>query len=456
MAKTSAVIYVRVSDDKGGRSRSVEDQEAECRAFCRSKRWAVLEVATDSDLSASRYARRSRPGWARVAELVDNGAASAVVAWDVDRMLRQPRELEDLIDRADKGLPVVTLGGGDIKLDTADGRFIARILVAKAAKESDDISRRTKRGKAAAARRGASIGCVRAFGWTDNGATVVHDEADVIRDAMARVLAGESLNSVARLWNEKGHRRPRGGSQWTATTIRDVLTSPRNAGLVQHQGEIIGPASWPAIITRAEREDVLRIVTARATGPRRRGTFTGLFECGRCHKTMSHDSSKGKRIWRCKGRNDGRCGGVAITGPELEKLTLAMFFAAVDDGQIPAPDAGTDADTAGEELAELERRMTELAEDFGNGLISRTEWLAARDAIDGRRAAAAALVTKRKRPVVLDPYLGKPGALEAVWEDLSDAERNTMLLAILDAVVIGPAAGTSVIDDRVADVRWRY
>ena len=104
-------------------------------------------------MSASRYARRKRTEWARVIAMLDAGAANMLVAWELDRLLRQPRELEDLIDRADHGLPVVTMSG-DVKLDNADGRFIARILVAKAAKESDDISRRTKAQKLSRVERG--------------------------------------------------------------------------------------------------------------------------------------------------------------------------------------------------------------------------------------------------------------------------------------------------------------
>lgn len=52
----------------------------------------------------------------------------AVVCWHVDRLTRTPRELEDVIDLADKrGLELATISG-EIDIATPTGRLIARIL----------------------------------------------------------------------------------------------------------------------------------------------------------------------------------------------------------------------------------------------------------------------------------------------------------------------------------------
>jgi DNA invertase Pin-like site-specific DNA recombinase len=54
---TRAVIYTRVSQDRGAGKRSVGEQEAECRTVATGNGWTVVRVFTDNDRSASRYAR---------------------------------------------------------------------------------------------------------------------------------------------------------------------------------------------------------------------------------------------------------------------------------------------------------------------------------------------------------------------------------------------------------------
>ena len=119
-----------------------------------------------------------------------------------------------------------------IRLDTADGRFIARILVAKAAKESDDLSRRIKRQRLAAAQAGRPVANIQAFGWDSTGMATIEHEAEAIRDGARRVLDGEiGITGLAREWTAKGYRRPKSAGEWSSTTVRGVLTLPRNAGL---------------------------------------------------------------------------------------------------------------------------------------------------------------------------------------------------------------------------------
>ena len=77
-----------------------------------------------------------------------------------------------------------------------------------------------------------------------------------IREAVSRVLRGESLRSIAFDFNKRGIK-PAGGRErreqidkWQGSTLRRVLISPRIAGLHEHNGEVVGKAVWPAIIDR--------------------------------------------------------------------------------------------------------------------------------------------------------------------------------------------------------------
>jgi len=78
-------------------------------------------------------------------------------------------------------------------------------------------------------------------------------EADAVREAVSRVLRGESLRSIAFDFNQRGIK-PAGGKKngeskidkWQGPTLRRVLISPRIAGLREHNGEVVGKAVWPA------------------------------------------------------------------------------------------------------------------------------------------------------------------------------------------------------------------
>ncbi|WP_165777698.1 recombinase family protein [Amycolatopsis antarctica] len=83
-------------------------------------------------------------GWERLLERVESGESDGIVVWHVDRLFRQPCDLERLIELGEQGF-VIASAHGTRNLASADNRFILRIEVAQAAKSSGDKSRRVKR-----------------------------------------------------------------------------------------------------------------------------------------------------------------------------------------------------------------------------------------------------------------------------------------------------------------------
>jgi len=448
------IPYLRVSSNPDGESKSVPQQREAITAWAESKGYTLGAEFVDDGRSASRYARGQRPEFKRLLAWLDDNPEATVVAWDLDRLLRNPRELEDLIDRAEKGLRVVTLGSGKVDLSRP---MVARMLTAVAADESDRISKRVKRAKESNARQGlpARVAKVRAFGWLD-GMTPDPNTAPLIVEAVDDLLAGASLSSIARRWNELGVARPRGGSLWSSTTVKNVVTSPRNAGLVQYQGEALDgvEASWPAIVDRAKWQQLRSMLAANVTKhkPRRVGEFTGILRCGRCGEVLYRDRQKsGNVVYRCKpAPHKPSCGRLAVGG-EIETVVREMLFAAVEGGSLArrAPVGPVDSS----ELQAVEERMTTLAELFAAGDIGRSEWLAARDRLDQkRRELSAAMVTPG--PVV-SPWKGQPDELRDAWDGLDAATRNAILRAVFVGVTVAPADGGTVLD-RVRDgVEWR-
>src|SRR5690606_26154677 len=88
---TRAVFYARVPNDLR-EGRAVEEQEKETRAWVDREGWQLVDVLSDNDLSASRYARRTRPDWRRLIDMIRSGDVDVVVFWELSRGIRNRRD----------------------------------------------------------------------------------------------------------------------------------------------------------------------------------------------------------------------------------------------------------------------------------------------------------------------------------------------------------------------------
>lgn len=109
-------------------------------------------------------------------------------------------------------------------------------------------------------------------------------EAEILRQAVARFLAGESWRSSCVWLNDEGVQTTAGGS-WQTMTLNAILKSARIAGLRQHKGVVVADAQWPGIITPGQRQQILgHCETKKRTNTRalRRYVLSGLLGCGKC------------------------------------------------------------------------------------------------------------------------------------------------------------------------------
>ena len=145
-----AAVYLRQSIDATGEGLAVARQREDCLALCADRGWTPVEYV-DNDTSAS---KGTRPAYTRMLGDVRAGKVGALVAWNLDRLYRQPRELEDLIDLADEHHLALATIGGETNLATDDGRLFARVKGAVARAEVDRKAARQKRSNDQRADRG--------------------------------------------------------------------------------------------------------------------------------------------------------------------------------------------------------------------------------------------------------------------------------------------------------------
>lgn len=458
-SKRSAV-YCRISRDRTGAQAGVDRQEHDCCALVDRNGWELVDVFVDNDLSA--YSGKPRPAFAAMLAAVAAGQVDVVVAWHPDRLVRHPRELEDLIDALEAArCPVETVMAGAVDLTTRSGRTTARIVGTVARDESEAKAERLQAMHEAKARAGEWSGGTRHYGYhpVDGALVVDREEAEVIREAAARVLAGESLHAICADLNRREVPTVKGAS-WRAPTLRRTLTSFTVAGRREHRGEDVGKAEWTAILPIAKWRRVRAVIERpdRARGRVARvSLLAGLVRCGCCGESLrTQRRSTGVRVYVCGARTLGGCGGISVVADPVDELVAATVSTFLDRADLAAEVAETENPGDGDELVELEQTLAELAGDLGAGRITRAEWLAARSPLEARIGAARAKVDTATGSAVIAAYTGKGDLLATSWPNLTLDQRRAIVGAVVDRVVIAPATrrGPGFDDGRVS-IEWK-
>lgn len=117
----------------------------------------MAEDYVDNDASA--YSGKHRPAYQRLLDDIADGLRDGVIVYHLDRLHRQPKELEEFAEVCDRaGMKYVATLTGDVNLGTGDGLLIARIMGAVVAQESATKARRVRRKREELAEQGKAHG----------------------------------------------------------------------------------------------------------------------------------------------------------------------------------------------------------------------------------------------------------------------------------------------------------
>lgn len=448
-------IYVRISKDPDGQSTSPARQEQDCRAFAELHGHEVVKTYSDIDISA--YTGVDRPGYEELMADLEAGVLDGVLVWRLDRLTRNFDDLQRLW-KLINGRGVTLLAVRDsIDTSTASGVLILRNLVAIAEYESASISDRTRSAKAASARSGQpNKGGMRAFGYTPDKLQLVPEEAAAIKEAAERLLAGQSLRSIAEDLNRRGIRTPR-GKTWLPGTLAGVLVNPRIAGLRAYKGTIVADAAWPAIITREQHEKLvaLRKDPTRRWVPRGRPArhlLAGMVECARCGERAEKDGERANRMvnrpedgrdyYMCRKPPLGRGCGALVSGRQLDALVVERVFAALDSEEFTEALKGprpADAEVA-RQLEQDEDQLRWLGREIGSDPLRRPAFLAAIAEVETRVRQNRARLAREQRSRALAALPEDLDQLQHLWEHVWTLDRKRALLdTLIEKVIVQPS-----------------
>ncbi|MGW1029247.1 recombinase family protein [Streptomyces sp. NPDC002577] len=467
--------YARISLDKDGEELGVERQRRDYRQVAGVRPgWEVARDYIDNDVSAFKR-NVVRPEFERLLVDLQSGVIDGVIAYDLDRLARQPRDLERLIDVfEDRPELVFCTVTNDIDLSTSDGRTMARVMVAFANKASADTGRRVARKHRELADAGKNGGGFPPFGWKADRITVDPVQAALITKAHDDLLAGTRLSTIVREWQAKDVQTSRNtGKQITRVAVKNILRNPRLAGFRAVKGKKhVGPDGkpvmgvWEPICTPEKLDAVVAVLEgvksqykAHNMSNNHKYMLSGILRCAECGTRMAanmrsswKEGSKGSRFtYRCPAAKDGGCGKVSRAGEPLDQHIINLIHDA--EARLKAPASDTAEWPGAARLAEVEQEISELISAMNGKKISAATAIAMLEPLERERDE---LGYERNRHTVEQVKTSAATIdLSEEFERLPIERQRAVVMKHIRAIVVHPAGrGARKFNPDLLDVVW--
>jgi len=309
---------------------------------------------------------------------------------------------------------------------------------------------------------------MRPFGYEVDRFTVREDEANHIRDAAERVLAGASIRSVASMWNEAGVPTT-AGNEWQSIVLRRVLASFRIAGKQPRKDGTLVEAPWPAIIDEISHKrlrDLLVDPERIKTEPVSTRTYLltgGMATCGLCGtQLVARPDNYRKRGYVCSsGLPSQGCGKIRVNADLLENevgnrlLGRLMKTSARRDLKVLAKKVQAVSAESPAIIAVSEMRLVELGKEYATGSITASTMRSATATLklaisDARAATRNANALENLSVLDVDDMI-------EWWEGASVEQQRTLLSILVGEIAVMPATvkGSKTFDTDRVRVEWR-
>lgn len=336
----TAIIYCRVStDDQEREGTSLDSQLKACKGWAEREGYSVPEqfvvMETCSGLSLD------RPKLNELREWVRGKGVSAVIAYTLDRLSRDPVHFIILQEELEKAGVELILVTEDI--DSSDmGKLIVHIKGYAAKLEAEKIKERTIRGKKYKAAMGdIPSGFGRCVFWglrydsKQKRFEHIPGQIDIVKEILTRYVADESSSSITITLQKRGILSATGGRIHRSAVNRVLSHANVYAGHLTWAGYPLSGKVGP-IITAEEANIVaerLKKNKELGYGFGRCKLLTGRIFCGLCGRRYSLQARKGCRCGGGDARNPVICPAPKIGFKELTDCVYAAVFAATMDDE---------------------------------------------------------------------------------------------------------------------------
>ena len=478
MKTTRCAIYTRLSLDKQkgqeGAGLGVERQRDACLELAARLGWQVVAHYDDNDTSAYNP-RKRRKGYEALLDAMKNNAFDSIICWHTDRLYRRLNDLERLIQIAEANdIDIRTVQGGDLDLSTSAGRMVARILGSVSNAESEHKGERHRAANVQKAQMGKWQTANRSFGYTAEGHPL-EPEASAVRQAVTDVLAGKSIQGIAKQWNEAGLRTTLAGTtrnnphtgdefvvegSWAAPSVRRLLINPRYAALKVHQGKVVGPGNWTPLIDADTHQGVVALLSdparVRCTSFERKYLGSGLYRCGVCDDgTLMKAAKPGgrtNRAYSCRKHSHLLRAGEPlddfVTAHVLERMTREN---AVD----LLANQGVDVTDLGVKLEALQRKLDRTTQMFNDDAIGSDQFAEISRSTRSKMALIEQQLAEATRVSPAAALVAAGAGAWQLWQDMTPAQRAQAVDEVAVVTVLPCPRGRRPFDPNYVRVEWR-
>lgn len=378
-----------------------------------------------------------------------------IIVWKTDRLMRNPREQENLLDLMDRYECGFISLMDPVNRDTAAGRFMARVIASANAYEREQTGERIYAHHLSAFKQGKWPGGPPSLGLTWNRAEKRFEPNERSGDVQTIFETYAALNgnaaATAREMNRLGILSQH-GRFWSVNTILSVLRNPAYRrqlhfdGMTSSAPHIIPELVDPHLISQADR--LLTLAQRRGYAPPTHSpyelaVYTGILTCSLCGAGLTlNGSDRGDRQWyagyvcgRRRKHGKGVCASIQVSARHIDALmghALARVLRSIQAEILQTAKHRPPkrrADTGAVAIARAEEARRRTVDVYTRGMIAESDFLQRIEAIDGELAR---LKDRPQVPVssLPDQVVAVLGSFAQEWPNVPGPEKRGLLLQI--------------------------
>lgn len=295
------LAYIRVSTAKQGEQGvSLQEQRTAIERHATQHQLQIVQWFEERETAA----KRGRPVFTQMLDLLKRGTAAGVVIHKIDRGARNLRDWSDLGEMIDQGIEV-HFANESLDLQSRGGRLSADIQAVVAADYIRNLREETRKGFYGRIKQGL-YPLPAPIGYLDRGKGNPKEpdpaQAPFVKHAFDLYATGRyNLKALGAEMYRLGLRN-RGGHRVTRTGLSIMLNNPFYLGLIRlrRTGEMFQGAHEP-LITKRTFDRVHAVLTGKTNtrSIRHDFLFRRMLRCAACGLTPIGELQKGHVYYRC-------------------------------------------------------------------------------------------------------------------------------------------------------------
>lgn len=379
-----AVGYIRQSDERQDKEDiSEQTQLRKIEAFCEYHGFKLVKVFKDIDYSGFRIKYTKRPGLMESFEFVENRpTVKKFVFFNLSRLTRLKNDFQVIHETLKTFNIDICSASENVDFSTANGRFVASVLVDMNEYYSDSLSDTMNEIKKTNAEKGRWNGGPAPYGLIKNkdgfGFIEDFDVSYYIRKGFQMAMEGKGPYLIARWFNSQNFKT-KTGKEWSPRGVRYMLTSPTYAAMQRWKGKYYPLLECPELISWDDFQYIQSTLFGNDNvwKGKQRQLLSSILICPICGSKMHsrYYNNKENRKYVCSQKiSNGECKSPNIDQASLNNAVIDLIGKIAEEKFEPEhiiPELGGTEDKSlnsirmlQDEVSNIERAEQQVFDDY--------------------------------------------------------------------------------------------